>query len=75
MYKVTLEGKAIVRNRHANQSCIRSAVTLPMPSTSDSSDSNLTPATESQNSQESAPPVLRRSSRIRKSRIPWSPST
>ena len=29
MYKVTLEGKAIVWNRHANQLRIRSAVTLP----------------------------------------------
>ena len=74
MYKVTLEGKAIW-NRHANQLRIQSAVTLPMPSTSDSSDSNPTPATESQNSQESAPPVLHQSSRIHKPRIPWSPST
>ena len=75
MYKVTLEGKAVVWNRHGNQLHIRSAVTLPMPSTSDSSNNNPIPATESQNSQESAPPVLHRSLRIRKPRIPWSPST
>ena len=52
MYKVTLEGKVIVWNRHANQLHIRS-VTLPAPNTSDSSISNPTPVSESQNSQES----------------------
>ena len=30
MYKATLEGKAIVWNRHANQLRIQSAMTLPM---------------------------------------------
>ena len=74
MYKVTVQGKTVVWNRHANQLRIRS-VTLPMPNTSDNSNSDSTSSPDPQNSQHESPtPTLRRSSRIRKPRIPWSPS-
>ena len=73
MYNVTLEGKTVVWNRHADQLRIRS-VALPTPNFSDNSNSDSTSFPISQNNQSESPtPTLRRSSRIRKPRIPWSP--
>jgi len=77
MHKVVLEGKTIVWNRHANQLCIQSVI-LPILNTGNNSknDSTRDLVSNSQNSQsESSPPMLRRSSRICKPRIPWSSST
>ena len=74
MYKVTVQSKTVVWNHHANQLRIRS-VTLLMPNTSDNSNSDSTSSPDPQKSQHESPtPTLHRSSRIRKPRIPWSPS-
>ena len=65
MYIVTEEGSTAMWHGHANQLRVRSII---LPSTVMSragSNSNTTTET-------AAPPVLRRSTRIRRPRIPWS---
>ena len=66
MYKVTVEGSTTLWRRHANQLRVRSVI---LPTSNSSNDTNV-------NSPEAPPPppTLRRSARIRKQRIPWSPS-
>ena len=73
MYKVSVEGSNVIWNRHANQLKVR-AVILPTSSNSTNSNSstntdNSTPAPVP------VPPTLRRSTRIRRPRKPWSPSS
>ena len=65
MYKVTVEGSTAWWCRHANQLRVRSAI---LPTFNSSNDTNV-------NSPEAPPPpTLRRSTRIHKQKIPWSPS-
>ena len=66
MYKVTVEGSTTLWRRHANQLRVRSVI---LPTSNSSNHTNV-------NSPEAPPPppTLRRSARIRKQRIPWSPS-
>ena len=66
MYTVTEEGSTVMWHRHANQLRVRSVI---LPSSSNEAGGNSNTTTEAV-----APPVLRRSTRIRRPRIPWSPS-
>ena len=69
MYKVAIEGSTVMWRRHANQLKVRSVI-LP-----DSSNNNSNSSTSTTNTAEPpAPLMLRRSTRIRRPRIPWSPS-
>ena len=66
MYTVTAEGSTTMWHRHANQLRVRSVI---LPSSNNEARGNSDTTTEAP-----APFTLRRSTRIRRPRIPWSPS-
>jgi len=68
MHTVTAEGSTAMWHHHANQLRIRSVI-LPTIASSNEASSNSDATTEAP-----APLTLRRSTRIRRPRIPWSPS-
>ena len=73
MYKVSVEGSNVIWNRHANQLKVRAVI---LPTSSNSTNSNS--STDTDNSTPvpmPVPPTLRRSTRIRRPRKPWSPSS
>ena len=65
MYQVAVEGSTMIWHQHANQLRVR-AMMLPDSNNNNSSSASTTNTAE--------PPILQRSTRIRKPRIPWSPS-
>ena len=68
MYEVTEEGSTVMWRCHANQLRVRSVI-LP-----DSSNNNSNSSTSATNTAKPpASPTLRRSTRIRRPRISWSP--
>ena len=74
MYKVLIDGQTAVHCRHPNQLRTRLVILPSNDNSTTTGTSNQTSPTQNSGNQ-NHPPVLRRSTRIRMVRRPWSPQS